>query len=68
MQFTLKTLAILAATVGIANAICPGYKYTDFIYSRPTLTSTSSASALLTLEEDPPALVRDIFPSFLSHV
>ncbi|KAK0226500.1 hypothetical protein IW262DRAFT_1457733 [Armillaria fumosa] len=27
MQFTLKTLAILAATVGMANAICPGYNF-----------------------------------------
>ncbi|PBK60552.1 hypothetical protein ARMSODRAFT_965986 [Armillaria solidipes] len=27
MQFTLKTLAILAATVGMAKAICPGFNF-----------------------------------------
>ncbi len=27
MQFALKTLAIVAATAGMAKAICPGYKY-----------------------------------------
>ncbi|PBK73922.1 hypothetical protein ARMSODRAFT_951449 [Armillaria solidipes] len=29
MQFTLKALAILTATVGMANAICPGFKVYD---------------------------------------
>ncbi len=64
MQFTLKTLAILAATVGMANAICPGFKYADVLYSKLTLTSTSSASALPTSEEDPLVLVRNIFLSY----